>query len=28
MARAMDDRLLRVPLLRRRGSNFELLVRP
>ena len=27
MARAMDDRLLRVPLLRRRGSNFELIVR-
>jgi SAM-dependent methyltransferase len=27
MARALDDRLLRVPLLRRRGSNFELIVR-
>jgi SAM-dependent methyltransferase len=27
MARAMDDRLLRVPLLRRRGSNFELIAR-
>jgi SAM-dependent methyltransferase len=27
MARALDDRLLRVPLLRRRGSNFELIAR-
>ncbi len=27
MARGVDDRLLRVPSLRRRGSNFELIVR-
>jgi SAM-dependent methyltransferase len=27
MARALDDHLLRVPLLRRRGSNFELIAR-
>jgi SAM-dependent methyltransferase len=27
MARAMDDGLLKVPLLRRRGSNFELIAR-
>jgi SAM-dependent methyltransferase len=27
MARALDDRLLRLPLLRRRGSNFEIIAR-
>ena len=28
VARALDDALLRLPSLRRRGSNFELIVRP
>jgi SAM-dependent methyltransferase len=28
VARALDDALLRLPPLRRRGSNFELVVRP